>query len=111
VGHWKSIRRIATVPHSINHRLINHQANNHQPSPHGWGALSLKGQLPIASCPLVFRVVICGLLVLWVNISGARAAGPTVPEPDIPQVKLINRAFEQQWKDYALTPAPIEEDS
>ncbi len=32
------------------------------------------------------------------------------PEPDIPQVKLINKAIEQQWKDNALTPSPEEED-
>ena len=31
-------------------------------------------------------------------------------EPDIEQVKKINAFFEQQWKDYALKPAPVEDD-
>lgn len=34
-----------------------------------------------------------------------------VPEPEIAQVKRINAVFTQQWKDYGLTPAAIEEDS
>ncbi len=48
--------------------------------------------------------------LLWcsgLNVSG----GASVPEPDIAQVKMINAAFQQQWKDYALTPAPVEDDS
>ncbi len=40
----------------------------------------------------------------------ATAVAETLPEPDIVQVKLINRAIEQQWKDYSLTPSPVEED-
>ena len=32
------------------------------------------------------------------------------PEPDIAQVKLINQAIEQQWKDSGLTPSPVEDD-
>lgn len=32
------------------------------------------------------------------------------PEPTIPQVKLINAVMEQQWSDYALKPAAVEDD-
>jgi hypothetical protein len=39
------------------------------------------------------------------------ALAANAPEPNIAQVKLINRAIEQQWKDYNLTPSPVEEDS
>ncbi len=53
----------------------------------------------------------CFLLFAVSNHSTVSAGGPTVPEPDIAQVKLINRAFEQQWKDFALTPAEYENDA
>ncbi len=33
-----------------------------------------------------------------------------LPEPEIPQVQLINAAIEQQWSDYGLKPSPVEED-
>ena len=39
--------------------------------------------------------------------STARGANP---EPEISQVKLINRAIEQQWKDSGLTPSAVEDD-
>lgn len=58
-----------------------------------------------------YRMLAFGILFLGCFLPWAEGAGPTVPEPHIPQVKLINRAFEQQWKDYALTPAQNEEDS
>ncbi len=32
-------------------------------------------------------------------------------DTEIPQVKLINAAIEQQWKDYSLTPSPVEDDA
>ncbi|MEZ6138029.1 MAG: DUF1549 domain-containing protein [Pirellulaceae bacterium] len=44
-------------------------------------------------------------------LAGNLASAQALPEPEIPQVRLINAAFEQQWKDYALTPAPIEDDA
>lgn len=54
-------------------------------------------------------------IYFWSLLLGLVAAHPAsaakYPEPDIAQVKKINSIFEQQWKDYALKPAPIEEDS
>lgn len=40
-------------------------------------------------------------------LGAALAANPDV---DIAQVKLINKAIEQQWKDNGLTPSPVEDD-
>lgn len=49
----------------------------------------------------------CSLL-----IGGLVAVGQAAnyPEPDIAQVKMVNAAFTQQWKDYGLTPAAVEDD-
>ncbi len=48
------------------------------------------------------------LSVFAVSLSGnANAAGP---ESKIAQVKMIDAAIEQQWKDNGLTPSPIEDD-
>ena len=57
------------------------------------------------------NLLVAGLLCLAGAgiLPTARAAN--VPEPEIPQVKMINAAFAQQWKDYGLTPAPVEEDA
>ncbi len=41
----------------------------------------------------------------------AAVSAATLPEPEIAQVKLINRAIEQQWKEYSLNPSPVEDDS
>ncbi len=46
----------------------------------------------------------------WLGLADDCQAAPPVPEPDIAQVKLINAALEQQWQEYNLTPAPVEDD-
>ncbi len=48
-------------------------------------------------------------LVGFFHLAAANAAA--LPEPEIAQVKLINRAIEQQWKEYSLNPSPVEDDS
>lgn len=50
---------------------------------------------------------VCWLLVASIY-SWCSAAN--VPEPDIPQVKLINSAFSDQWKEWGLRPSPVAED-
>ena len=42
--------------------------------------------------------------------AGIRAQSAHVPEPNIAQVKMINALFEQQWSDYGLVPAAVEDD-
>jgi hypothetical protein len=46
---------------------------------------------------------------MWLSAHGALYAAS--PEVDIAQVQLINTAIEQQWKDYGLTPSPVEDDA
>ena len=53
------------------------------------------------------------VLALAAGMSNGAFVGSTLaanPEPDIAQVKLINKAIEQQWKDNSLTPSPVEDD-
>lgn len=52
------------------------------------------------------------LLTSVVSFSNAAFSFVTAanPEPNIAQVKLINKAIEQQWKDSGLTPSPVEDD-
>ena len=53
------------------------------------------------------------MLALAAGMSNRAFVGSTLaanPEPDIAQVKLINKAIEQQWKDNSLTPSPVEDD-
>ncbi len=42
--------------------------------------------------------------------TASRSARAADPEPNISQVKMINQAMEQQWKDMGLTPSPYEEE-
>jgi Protein of unknown function (DUF1549)/Protein of unknown function (DUF1553) len=51
----------------------------------------------------------CVLTVIASIAITANAAGPS--EPNLAQVKLINRAIEKQWSSYRLTPAAAEDDS
>jgi Protein of unknown function (DUF1549)/Protein of unknown function (DUF1553) len=55
------------------------------------------------------RKVLLGLVVFFAAQS-LEGADTKVPEPAIPQVKLINSAIERQWSDYALKPSPVEDD-
>jgi hypothetical protein len=41
---------------------------------------------------------------------GRTGLAANVPEPEIPQVQMINAAFAQQWQDYGLIPAAVEDD-
>ncbi len=58
-------------------------------------------------CPSVNSLVrILIVPAIWGMALGANAAGS-----DMAQVKMIDAAIEQQWKDYGISPSPIEEDS
>lgn len=48
-------------------------------------------------------------LNVCVSLTGS-AVQAAPPESKIPQVKLIDAAIEQQWKDNGLTPSPVEDD-
>lgn len=54
----------------------------------------------------IHRIAWALLLVSGLSLPSF-AVGPT---SEIPQVALIDSAIEQQWKDYGLTPSPVEED-
>ena len=45
----------------------------------------------------------------WVLMDSTGLAG-RIPEPEVPQVRMINREIEQQWQDYGLKPAEDEQD-
>ena len=55
----------------------------------------------VLSCAVAFAT-----LAGWIGSSALAAP----PESKIPQVKMIDAAIEQQWKDNSLTPSPIEDD-
>lgn len=64
-------------------------------------------------CQHIARMIAFCLLALslaWGGLADACSAGSPVPEPDIAQVKLINTTMEQQWREYGLAPAPVEDD-
>lgn len=46
----------------------------------------------------------------WLVLGLAASALAANPEPNIPQVKLINAAMQQHWQDYGLVPAEEEDD-
>ncbi len=56
-------------------------------------------------------VLAVGIMAVGLVMGQSSAEAANVPEPDIPQVKYINAAFDQQWRDYGLTPAPVEDDA
>ena len=67
----------------------------------------------LAVCRFAARQAMLGVamstaLLAWFS---TEVRGETVPEPNIPQVQMINSVFEQQWNDYGLTPAASEEDA
>ncbi len=54
--------------------------------------------------------LLLGVSLGAMHLDVPQAQSASVPEPAIPQVKLINTAIEQQWKEFGLTPAPVEDD-
>ncbi|MFN3192887.1 MAG: DUF1549 domain-containing protein [Aureliella sp.] len=58
--------------------------------------------------PAARRVVaVIACLLFFAGVGRAEAADRFF-EPEIAQVKTINAAVEQQWKDYLLSPSPVE---
>ena len=61
-----------------------------------------------SAAPLLIAVPLTILLLVGL-VPGVRLQAAN-PEIDIPQVKLIDAAIEQQWKDSGLVPSPVEDD-
>ncbi len=58
----------------------------------------------------LFCAVISGVALAATALSPATLVNAANPETEISQVKLIDAAIEQQWKDGGLTPSPVEDD-
>ena len=72
---------------------------------------SILAVLIVTGSQVVFFKKLTYFWLLMFGLVAARTCEATRgAEPDIEQVKKINAFFEQQWKDYALKPAPVEDD-
>ncbi len=69
----------------------------------------VKGNKLVISCDGMLSFLLAAWLALGLLMGVAIAAGTAV-EVEIPQVKLINAAMEQQWTEMGLAPAPVEDD-
>ena len=66
-----------------------------------------RSQILFARCQVL---VACVLAVAGFEAAFWVPACAANPEPEIVQVKLINKAIEQQWKENGITPSPAEGD-